>query len=111
MTVHKVRRIVTGQSPAGTSAFVHDGSPPRVITMESFPGNECFLLWATDETQVVPTSGTDPTMGVESMAPGVNGSRFLINRWPPGTEFLVTNVDRSTYVTEHLSKMPGLADT
>jgi quercetin dioxygenase-like cupin family protein len=111
MTVHQVRRVVTGQTEDGKSVFVSVGSPPRVITMDSFPGDEYFLIWSTDSTPQLPTAGEDTTMQTESLSPGPLGTRFLINRWPPGTEFSGESVDTAAHKVEAAGKMHGIAES
>jgi mannose-6-phosphate isomerase-like protein (cupin superfamily) len=107
MTVHNVRRVVTGVTADGKSVFVEDGPPPRAVTFAENPGNEFFMLWGTDDTPSVPTGGEDPTPTMESFMPGRLGSRFLINRWPPHTEVR----DRKARIDEMHKRMPGIAES
>ncbi len=111
MTIHQQRRVVTGVNSEGKAVFVEDGAPPVVVTMESFPGNEFFMIWGTDDSPDLPTEGKDPTVGMTSFSPGPHGTRFLINRWPPGTEFSGEQVDGDAHRSESPDKMPGISDS
>jgi len=104
MTIHKVRRVVTGVV-GDKSVFVEDGPPPRVLEPANFPGDEFFMIWSTEDPPDLPCDGKDPTVAMESFSPGPRGTRFLINRWPAGSEF---SADDMTSVAH---EMPGIAET
>ena len=78
-----VRRIVTRRTRDGTSVVVSDGSPPRVMTVESLPYLEVTDLWATDDIPTLPEEQTDPTVGMWSLLPSLGGTRFRIVRISP----------------------------
>ena len=110
MTIHQVRRVVTGVLPEGKAVFSSDGAPPVVIELDSSPGNEFFMIWGTDDVPQVPTDGADPTLSMESFSPGPYGTRFLINRFPPG---MGTDAVEGTIGTaeEFANKMPGISES
>src|SRR6476469_10134131 len=110
MTVQRIRRVVTGVAAEGKAVVASDGSPPVVVQLDSSPGNEFFMIWGTDDVPRVPTDGTDPTLSMESFSPEPTGTRFLINRFPPGAG---TKAVKGTVGTadEFADKMPGLSES
>jgi mannose-6-phosphate isomerase-like protein (cupin superfamily) len=79
-----VRRVVTGFSPSGASVVTDDGAPSVVVPSDS-GGPEVAMIWVTDETPVIPPSGVDPTLSMQSAFPPPGGSSFMIVTHPPGS--------------------------
>lgn len=86
------RRVVTGLAEDGKAHVVSDGPIPEVRVVEQVPGFETAYVWTTEEIPRVPGTGADPTGAGQQLFPGPEGSRFLINVFPPGfgvgSEFL-----------------------
>ncbi|MGW1027947.1 cupin domain-containing protein [Streptomyces sp. NPDC002577] len=78
------RRVVTGRAGDGKGHVVSDGPAPCVLTTEGRPGFQTVCVWATDAVPRVPNAGADPTRVEQKFFPGPEGSRFLINVFPPG---------------------------
>jgi hypothetical protein len=66
------RRVVTGQTADGKSAFVSD---------EQLPEGQFAQLWGSDEAVTLPTDGSEPKW--TTFFPPVNGFRFLVFTMPP----------------------------
>jgi len=86
-----IRRVVTGLSPEGRSTFVIDDQTPRSLSWK--PGDEPNLAWVwnTESLPSVPHDNSDPTPALVDFFPKPNGSRFMIETFPPG--FGVENVE------------------
>lgn len=83
MTRIAARRVVTGVAADGKAHFVSDGPAPCVQKAEQ-SGVEMVYVWTTDTKPRVPNAGTDQTRLDQEYFPGPEGSRFLINIFPPG---------------------------
>ena len=110
MTIHQVRRVVTGGLPDGKSVFSSDGAPPLVIELDSSPGNEFFMIWGTDDVPQVPTDGADPTPSMESFSPARTARASSSIGSPPGWEPTAVEGTIGT-AEEFANKMPGISES
>jgi quercetin dioxygenase-like cupin family protein len=110
-----VRRVVTGNTPAGKSVFLSDGLPERVVTFAHLPGAALIELWATDRVPLLPVdTGPHLTSTMASFVPGPQGTRFRLVRFPPTHEILKAlphGFDAMAFQKEFATKAPGLAET
>lgn len=107
----KVRRVVTGHSPAGKAVFVSDGAPSRVATVKGLKGFSITGVWATDWGMTHLPGSDDPTGAMTTFVPGPGGTRFLITVLPPAGESLPQGVEPQTVLEEMRTKLPGLAES
>jgi mannose-6-phosphate isomerase-like protein (cupin superfamily) len=102
-----VRRVVTGQTPDGTSVFVSDEQVPP-ITVDLLPGAAFHRLWGSDEVVSLPTNGSEPS--APEYFPPEGGFRFNIFTLGPDSITLPADLDIGTALTELGEKLPGLAE-
>jgi mannose-6-phosphate isomerase-like protein (cupin superfamily) len=103
----QIRRVVTGQSPAGKSAIVSD---ERVdpITVGLLPGSEFHRIWGSDELVKLPTTGEAPP--APAWFPPTGGFRFGFFTLAPEGVGMPEDVDTGEAIAELEEKVPGLAD-
>ncbi|HZU16937.1 MAG TPA: cupin domain-containing protein [Candidatus Dormibacteraeota bacterium] len=106
----RVRRIVTGHRPDGTSTIVSDQVPPRSHDYQHIPGMSETLVWATEPGEPIPTTGADPTPQVTSFVPRPGGTRCLVVRFPPDSVFASDDFDPERAAAEQRVASPGLAE-
>jgi mannose-6-phosphate isomerase-like protein (cupin superfamily) len=99
-----IRRVVTGHDLGGKSRVVDD-SEVEPITSELMPGYEAYRLWGTDERPTFPGDGSPRS--AEAWYPPRNGSRFMVNRIPPGEVNVPPDLDTAAALAELERKMPG----
>lgn len=78
-----VRRVVVGTDSSGDSASVFDGDTPLVHDVPGVEGLFTAVVWATDETPSLPSTG-DPVPDGPSYFPDAGGTRFNVVRFPAG---------------------------
>jgi hypothetical protein len=106
----KIRRIVTGHSPAGKSVFVSDGAPPRAADFKHVPGMSAALLWETAPSAQVPHRGDDPTSASTSWVPAAGGTNAMIVVLPPDAVMASPSFDPMAAGGEYMQHLPGLAE-
>ncbi len=109
-----MKRIVTGHDELGRSVVVHEGAPPREISLDAIPGLRFFELWATDSTPSLPVPFDDPTLLMDSLVAGPGGSRFRLVLFPPapqGQTSAQPSLDPEAVRSEAVRQLPGLAET
>jgi len=106
----KVRRVVTGHSPAGKSVFVSDGAPPRAADFKHVPGMSAALLWETRPGAQVPNANGDPTPDAPSWVPAAGGSNAMVVVLPPDAVMASPTFDPMAAGGEYMKNLPGLAE-
>lgn len=102
-----IRRVVTGQTPDGTSVFVAD-EHVEATSVAISPGHEFHLLWGADEIPSLPTDGRQPAHHAYFPPPG--GYRFgFFTVPPPGTASFPADFDLQAALAEMDEKLPGMA--
>jgi mannose-6-phosphate isomerase-like protein (cupin superfamily) len=102
----KIRRVVTGQTAAGKSVFVHDaGVDP--ITLAALPGYEFHRMAGSDHPPALPTDGNANIP--PAYFPALNGYRFGIFTVPGNAVRGSTSIDPAAALVEMASKLPGMA--
>jgi hypothetical protein len=95
MTLHAIRRVVTGHDPEGRSAIAHDGPPPTVVELPAIPGTWFHEIWSTRGSPTPVGDGADPTLAPLSLPPPSQGTRIRFVDIPPDTpEFLARGAQR-----------------
>jgi len=100
----KVRRVVTGHDSEGRARVVDDGDV-EPITSELMPGYGAWRLWGRDERPTFPDDGSPRR--AEAYFPPPDGSRFMINRIPPGEIVPPPELDAAAAMAELERQMPG----
>jgi mannose-6-phosphate isomerase-like protein (cupin superfamily) len=102
-----IRCVVTGQTEAGTSAFVRDTSA-EPVTLSLLPGYEFHRLWGSDEVPELPCNGKNelPTR----YFPAAHGFRFGFFTIPPDTRKPAGQIDLAGAFLELQQKLPGMAE-
>jgi mannose-6-phosphate isomerase-like protein (cupin superfamily) len=80
--VKPVRRIVTVDTPQGTSTAIADGPAPQVRTDPARPGFASTFIWATDRTPAR-INGVREAAGSHTLSPPRGGSICRIVTLPP----------------------------
>lgn len=106
----QVRRVVTGDSPEGTSVVVSDGPPPRVASVPAWPGFSSTVVWATDAGMTAVPGADDPTPAMTSFVPGPGGTRYTVVVIPPDTGGLAPGATPDDLVGQMAEALPGLGD-
>lgn len=109
-----MKRVVTGHDAQGRSVVVSEGSAPRTVSFDSFPGPEFIELWATETTPTLPASPDDPTLEMKSFVAAPGGTRFRLVKFPAESEVDGTAppaIDPAAVGAEALRKLPGLAES
>jgi mannose-6-phosphate isomerase-like protein (cupin superfamily) len=100
----KIRRVVTGHDSEGKARVVDDGDV-EPITSELMPGFGAYRLWGRDERPTYPDDGSPRRAA--AWFPPRDGSRFMVNRIPPGELVLPPDLDVAAAMTELDRQMPG----
>ncbi|MEV5501189.1 cupin domain-containing protein [Nonomuraea fuscirosea] len=100
----KIRRVVTGHDAAGRARVVDDREV-EPITTELIPGCAAYRLWGRDERPVFPDDGAPRP--AEAYYPPPDGSRFMINTFPPGDIVPPAGLDTAAALDELERRMPG----
>ncbi len=80
----KLRRVVTGQRPDGTSYVQADGEPPSVFKFDALPGYSISELWVADDIPVeLASTATEPTGRAWKAEPPEGGLAWRIIERPP----------------------------
>jgi mannose-6-phosphate isomerase-like protein (cupin superfamily) len=104
MEPRTIRRVVTGHDSQGKARVVDDrGVEP--ITSELMPGVAAYRLWGRDERPTFPDDGAPRP--ADDHYPPRNGSRFMINTFPPGEPIPPPDLDTATALAELERQMPG----
>ena len=104
-----IRRVVTGQDPAGASALAFDTAVPRSDAFRHIPGM-VSRVWASAPVPGLPFDGVDPTPAVADFVPAPGATRFLIVTFPPDSVFSAPDFDPAAAAAENLAISPGLAE-
>jgi mannose-6-phosphate isomerase-like protein (cupin superfamily) len=99
-----IRRVVTGHDAEGKARVVDDRDV-EPITSELMPGCAAYRLWGRDERPTFPDDGS-PRRATAYFPPR-DGSRFMINTFPPGELVLPPDVDMAGALDELERQMPG----
>lgn len=100
----KIRRVVTGHDPEGKARVVDDGEVDPIIS-ELMPGYAAYRLWGRDERPTFPDDGAPRR--AEAYFPPRDGSRFVINKIPPGEPVPPPDLDTAAALDELERQMPG----
>jgi quercetin dioxygenase-like cupin family protein len=100
----KIRRVVTGHDSEGRARVVDDGDV-EPITSALMPGCAAYRLWGRDERPTFPDDGSPRR--AEAYYPPRDGSRFMINTFPPGDLVPQPDLDRAAALEELERRMPG----
>jgi mannose-6-phosphate isomerase-like protein (cupin superfamily) len=100
----KVRRVVTGHDCQGRARVVDDRDV-EPITSELMPGCAAYRLWGRDERPTFPDDGSPRP--AEAYYPPRDGSRFMINTFPPGELVVPADLDRAAALADLERQMPG----
>jgi mannose-6-phosphate isomerase-like protein (cupin superfamily) len=100
----KIRRVVTGHDSEGRARVVDDGDV-EPITSALMPGCAAYRLWGRDERPTFPDDGSPRR--AEAYYPPGDGSRFMINTFPPGDLVPPPDLDRAAALEELERRMPG----
>jgi mannose-6-phosphate isomerase-like protein (cupin superfamily) len=100
----KIRRVVTGHDPQGKARVVDDRDVEPVTT-ELLPGFAAYRLWGRDERPAFPDDGSP--LPAEAYYPPPEGSRFMINTFPPGELVPPPDVDAAAALDQLERDMPG----
>jgi hypothetical protein len=106
----QIRRVVTGNSPAGAAMVAMDAAPPRTDAFKSIPGLVSRLIWATSKESSLPFNGTDPTKLVDDFIPAPGETRMLVLTFPPDSVFASPSFNPQAAMAENLAVSPGLAE-
>lgn len=85
MTLHRIRRVVTGHSPAGKATVLFDGNAEEVLELPGMTGAGVTELWSTDESPVDIDSTVDRARPMRH-DPTPNGTLFRVVEIPPGVD-------------------------
>lgn len=99
----KIRRVVTGHDSNG-KAHVVDDRCIEPITSDVMPGYAAYRLWGRDERPTFPDDGSPHH--AEAYYPPPDGSRFMINTFPPA-ELVLPEDDTTAALAELERQMPG----
>lgn len=102
----KVRRVVTGHTPAGKATVVSD-TDVDAITLGALPGAEFYPLWGADEAPTFPDDGS--LRPVSTYFPPVGGFRFGLMTVAPESVAVPKDLDLQLVLAELEEKLPGLA--
>jgi mannose-6-phosphate isomerase-like protein (cupin superfamily) len=100
----KIRRVVTGHDSEGKARVVDDRDV-EPITSELMPGCAAYRLWGRDERPTFPDDGSPRP--AEAYYPPRDGSRFMINTFPPGELVVPADLDQAAALDELERQMPG----
>jgi mannose-6-phosphate isomerase-like protein (cupin superfamily) len=103
----KVRRVVTGHSPAGKAIFASDELVEPIV-LEQLQGNEFHRLWGGDAVSVYPDDGSAPAN--PRYFPLVGGFRFAMFTVPPSDTALPPGSGPEQVAAELEAKLPGLGE-
>src|SRR5439155_2094858 len=106
----KMKRVVTGHDPAGTSIFVSEGEAPRRVT-HAATGLQFTEIWGTEDVPSIPAPGGDPTLVRHAYFPSPAGTRFVIVRTPPAAaaeQAAARGVDVAAASKQFFAQFPGL---
>lgn len=106
----KIRRIVTGHSPAGKSVFLSDTAAPRTNEFKHIPGFITSLIWETAPGSSVPASAGDPTETTKSWVPLAGGTNLMFVTFPPDAVMMSPSFDPAAAGGEYMQLLPGLAE-
>jgi mannose-6-phosphate isomerase-like protein (cupin superfamily) len=104
-----MRRVVTGQTADGKSVFIADEVlAPKTVSL--VPGTKFHQVWGSDDTVVLPTTGSEPAW--TSFFPPVTGFRFLVWTMPPQSAQpqLPEDLDIDAALAELHQNLPGLTE-
>lgn len=103
----KVRRVVTGHSPAG-KAIVASDTEVAAYTNGLVPGNEWYVLWGADEPPTFPDDGARPPQ--ERYFPPVGGFRLGLFTVAPESTSPPEGLSQEAAYVDLLKNLPGLMD-
>lgn len=103
----RVRRVVTGQTPAGKSVFVSDEQVEPTI-LRLLPGAEFHQLWGSDEPVALPADGVRPPS--PRYFPTATGFRFAFFTLGPDNVTAPPDLDVPAALQELAEKLPGLGE-
>lgn len=102
----RVRRVVTGHSPAG-KAIVASDTEVESIELKALPDSSFVKLWGGDVVSQYPDDGAPPE--APKWFPPVGGFRFAMFTVPPQSRAAAT-VPSEDAAQEMEEKLPGLID-
>jgi mannose-6-phosphate isomerase-like protein (cupin superfamily) len=100
----RIRRVVTGHDSRGKARIVDDRDV-EPITSELMPGYAAYRLWGRDEHPTFPDDGSPRP--ADAYYPPRDGSRFMVNKIPPGELVLPPDLDTTAAMEELELQMPG----
>jgi Cupin domain len=83
MSLHPVRRIVTGHNERSKAVIITDGEPPNVIELKAVPGTVFHEIWNTNASPAPIDNGEDPTLRKLQLHPTPQGSIIRVVDIPP----------------------------
>ena len=103
----RVRRVVTGQRPDGTSVFVSD-ELVEPVTTELMPGAAFHQLWSSDDQLQLPTDGSPPA--TKTYFPPSRGFRFNLFTLGPASSAMAPGTDVGAAIAKLGDELPGMMD-
>lgn len=89
MSLHPVRRVVTGHDADGQAIIAADGRLPTVVELSAVPGTIFHEVWSTQGSPARIDNGPDPSTGPIQLPPPRHGTRIRFVDIPPDTENLL----------------------
>ncbi|MEV3859827.1 cupin domain-containing protein [Streptomyces sp. NPDC050095] len=80
--IDAISRLVAGCRPDGTSVVEASG-PVTPLSVGALPGVEFYQVWGRNDAPAIGDGGAEAAFA--PYFPGVEGTRFVILRWPPET--------------------------
>lgn len=107
----KIRRIVTGQSPAGKAVVISDGASPWVVDTAHVRGLRTELLWQIGNPPTVPSmTGADPALSASSLLPAPGATSIQIVTFPPDVPTPHGRATEAEIDADYAKAFPGLAE-
>jgi mannose-6-phosphate isomerase-like protein (cupin superfamily) len=103
----KVRRVVTGHSPAGKSVVASDMQVDSIV-VGALGGSEFHRLWGSDAVARFPDAGAEPA--TPRYFPPVGGFRFGMFTVPPDAVSRALFRNTAALLRELDAKLPGLGE-
>ena len=105
----QIRRVVTGNSSAGKSIFISDGSSPREMVLKHTPGFVSSPLWRVEGLpDLTGDSSHDAIAAGGTMVPEPGGSSFWVITFPPDSS--MAEWDPAVAGPEMAEASPGIGE-